>query len=66
MNHPIGAELEIGRIRQLLKAQRFAESLQAAEALLVREPDSRDALYLRAVAQRSLGEISAALRAATS
>src|SRR5215469_18494936 len=65
MNHPIGVELEIGRIRELLQAQRFVEGLQAAEALLVGEPESRDALYLQAVAQRSLGDIAAALATLT-
>ena len=54
-------ELEVRRTRTLLKERRFAEALQAADALLVTVPENRDALYLRAVAQRQLGDVSGAL-----
>jgi len=61
MNSAPPRELEVGRIRELLKAQRFAEALQSAEVLLGSTPEHRDALYLRAVAQRLLGDIAGAL-----
>jgi len=54
-------ELEVRRIRQLVSERRFAEGLRAADALLVAVPENRDALYLRAQAQRLLGDIPAAL-----
>ena len=54
-------ELELRRIRQLVSERRFAEGLQAADALLVAVPENRDVLYLRAQAQRLLGDIPAAL-----
>jgi tetratricopeptide (TPR) repeat protein len=58
---PSTVELEVRRIRELLKERRFADALQATEALLGTVPENRDVLYLRAVAQRQLGETSAAL-----
>ncbi|TLY95996.1 MAG: sulfotransferase family protein [Gammaproteobacteria bacterium] len=61
MNHPSAVELEVRRIRQLVSERRFAEGLQAADALLVAVPENRDVLYLRAQAQRLLGDIPAAL-----
>ena len=54
-------ELEVRRIRQLVSERRFAEGLRAADALLVAVPENRDVLYLRAQAQRLLGDIPAAL-----
>ncbi|MGH9207931.1 MAG: sulfotransferase family protein, partial [Acidimicrobiales bacterium] len=54
-------ELEVRRTRELLRERRFAPALQAADALLVTVPENRDVLYLRAVAQRQLGDIPAAL-----
>jgi hypothetical protein len=39
-------ELEVQRIRALLKNRQFAESLQAAETLAVQVPENRDVLYL--------------------
>ena len=54
-------ELEVRRIRQLVSERRFAEGLRAADALLVAVPENRDALYLRAQAQRLIGDIPAAL-----
>jgi tetratricopeptide (TPR) repeat protein len=51
----------VRRTRTLLKERRFGEALRAAEALLEEVPENRDVLYLRAVAQRHLGDISAAL-----
>ncbi|MGH8265881.1 MAG: tetratricopeptide repeat protein, partial [Steroidobacteraceae bacterium] len=53
--------LEVRRTRELLRERRFAPALQAADALLVTVPENRDVLYLRAVAQRQLGDIPAAL-----
>lgn len=54
-------ELEVKRLRHLIEQQRFGETLSAADALLVSVPENRDALYLRAQAQRRLGKIPAAL-----
>lgn len=59
------AKGEAARLRDLLTEQRFAEALVAADALLRRAPDDRDALYVRAHAQRQLGEVAAALETLT-
>ena len=61
MNRPSAVELEVRRTRALLKERRFADALRATEALLLAVPENRDVLYLRAVAQRHLGETAAAL-----
>jgi tetratricopeptide (TPR) repeat protein len=61
MNQPSAVELEVQRVRELLKARRHPEALRATDALLAAVPENRDVLYLRAVAQRLLGEIPAAL-----
>jgi tetratricopeptide (TPR) repeat protein len=58
---PSAVELEVQRTRQLLKERRFAQALRGTDALLATVPENRDVLYLRAVAQRQLGETSAAL-----
>ena len=54
-------EREVQRIRGLLKQRQLATALQAAEALLITVPENRDVLYLRAVAQRLLGDLPGAL-----
>ncbi len=54
-------EVEVARIREFHQARRFAEGLTAADALLRKVPENRDVLYLRAVAQRMLGDTAAAL-----
>jgi tetratricopeptide (TPR) repeat protein len=54
-------ELEVGRIRALLRQRSYAEALRATGALRLTVPENRDVLYLHAVAQRYLGETSAAL-----
>ena len=61
--HPIPSpiELEVRRIRALLKSRQLAEGLQAAEALAARVPENRDVLYLMAMSQRQLGRIPEAL-----
>jgi tetratricopeptide (TPR) repeat protein len=56
-------ELEVRRIRALSGLRRFGEALQAADALLAAVPENRDALYLRARAQRLSGATAAALAA---
>jgi len=61
MEHPSAVELEVRRIRRLVSERRFAEGLSAADTLLVAVPENRDVLYLRAQAQRLLGDIHAAL-----
>jgi tetratricopeptide (TPR) repeat protein len=61
MNAPSAVELEIRRLRELLQSAHYAQCLQAAEVLLRQVPENRDALYLRAQAQRLLGDIAAAL-----
>ena len=52
-------------MRKLLQERRYAEGLQATGALLVTVPGNRDVLYLRAQAQRLLGDIPAALQTLT-
>jgi tetratricopeptide (TPR) repeat protein len=54
-------ESEIGPIRELVKERRFAEALQAVDALTPAHPENSEVLYLRAVAQRMLGHSAAAL-----
>ncbi|MGO9803164.1 MAG: sulfotransferase [Steroidobacteraceae bacterium] len=54
-------ELQVGRIRALLRERHYADGLLIAEALRNRVPENRDVLYLRAIAQRYLGDIAAAL-----
>jgi tetratricopeptide (TPR) repeat protein len=56
-------ELEVRRIRELVKGGRYAEALAAAEALATQEPENRDALYLIALSQRFLNRIPEALAA---
>ncbi len=58
---PSPVELEVGRIRALLRQRSYAEALRASGALRVAVPENRDVLYLHAVAQRYLGDISGAL-----
>jgi tetratricopeptide (TPR) repeat protein len=65
MNRPSAVELEVRRTRELLKARRFADALRATDALLATVPENRDVLYLRAVAQRHLGDTAAALATLT-
>jgi tetratricopeptide (TPR) repeat protein len=54
-------ELEVRRIRDLVQERRFAEALESAEVLLATVRENRDVLYLRALSQRMLGDIPAAL-----
>ena len=54
-------ELEVQRLRALLEERRFAEALRGADALRLAVPGNRDVLYLRAIAQRHLGDTTAAL-----
>jgi tetratricopeptide (TPR) repeat protein len=53
-------ESDLGRIRELVKEQRFAEVLRAVDTLPT-TPENGELLYLRAVAQRMLGDTAAAL-----
>jgi tetratricopeptide (TPR) repeat protein len=61
MNPPSAEELELRRLGELVQAHRFAEVLRAADTWLLTAPENREVLYLRAVAQRRLGDIPAAL-----
>jgi len=61
MQTPSTVELEVRRIRELAARRQFAEALRAADALLTSVPENRDVLYLRAYAQRLLGDPQAAL-----
>jgi tetratricopeptide (TPR) repeat protein len=58
---PSPIALEVGSIRELSKGGRHSEALTAAEALAVRAPQNRDALYLIATNQRCLNRIREAL-----
>jgi tetratricopeptide (TPR) repeat protein len=58
---PSPVELEVRRIRALVKSGQLSEALQAAEALAGRVPENRDVLYLTAMSRRHLGRIPEAL-----
>ncbi len=57
----VTVELEVQRLRALLGQRRFADALRGTEALRLTVPSNRDVLYLRAIAQRHLGDTAAAL-----
>jgi tetratricopeptide (TPR) repeat protein len=61
MSEPTAVELELQRIRELIQRRQFAEALAASDAQLAAVPENRDLLYLRALSQRMLGDISLAL-----
>jgi len=54
-------ELEVQRVRALLAERRFADALRGADGLRLAVPENRDVLYLRAIAQRHLGDTAGAL-----
>ena len=54
-------ETEVRRIKALIGDGRHDEACQACAALLQGVPENRDALYMKAVAERYLGRIDAAL-----
>jgi tetratricopeptide (TPR) repeat protein len=58
---PSTVELEVLRIRGLVREHRFAEAVSAAAPLRSRYPENRDVLYLLAIAQRQAQQIGAAL-----
>ena len=58
---PTRIEGEVVRIRALMQAARYAESLNAALALLGEVPENRDVLYMVAVSQRYLRQPDDAL-----
>jgi tetratricopeptide (TPR) repeat protein len=58
---PAGSAGAIQELRALVQHRRFAEALEAGEALLRQTPDQRDALLSMAVSQRYLGRTHDAL-----
>jgi predicted Zn-dependent protease len=58
---PSPIELEVRRVRDLVTARRFAEALEAGQALASQVPENRDVLYLVAMARRYLNQIPEAL-----
>ena len=65
MTYKSAVELEVERIRALVAERRFTDALQAASALQLEVPENRDVLYLRALTERRLGDIAAALATLT-
>ncbi|MGH7105237.1 MAG: sulfotransferase [Acetobacteraceae bacterium] len=61
MSNTLPIEIGIEGLRGLIEEQRFADAREAAAAVLLRCPESREALYACAHAQRRLGDISGAL-----
>jgi tetratricopeptide (TPR) repeat protein len=58
---PAAIAAEVSRTRALLRQRNFLEALAAAEALLAATPAHRDGLLFKAIAQRFLGHVTAAL-----
>src|SRR5258707_2347420 len=58
---PASVELEVERIRGLLKERRFPQAVSAATALRTLYPENRDVLYLLALGQRQSHQIRDAL-----
>ena len=58
---PSPVELEVLRVRELLESRRYAQALEATEALALKVPENRDVLYLTALSLRYLNRIPEAL-----
>src|SRR5450631_4210587 len=58
---PTSVELEVQRIRGLVREQRFGEAVSAAGSLRTRYPENRDVLYLLALGQRQARQLADAL-----
>ncbi|HMH88448.1 MAG TPA: sulfotransferase [Steroidobacteraceae bacterium] len=58
---PSPVELDVRRVRELLESRRYAQALEAGEALALKAPENRDVLYLMALSLRYLNRISDAL-----
>jgi tetratricopeptide (TPR) repeat protein len=58
---PTSVELEVQRIRGLVREHRFGEAVSAAASLRTRYPENRDVLYLLALAQRQTHQLADAL-----
>jgi tetratricopeptide (TPR) repeat protein len=58
---PSPVELEVRRVRELLESRRYAQALEATEALALKVPENRDVLYLTALSLRYLNRIPEAL-----
>jgi len=54
-------EADVRRIRGLVEKREYAQALADAQALLTEVPENRDVLYLVAVSQRYLGQVTDAL-----
>jgi tetratricopeptide (TPR) repeat protein len=61
MTATTSVELEVQRIRGLVKDRRFGDAVTAARALRTSYPENRDVLYLLALAQRQTRRITDAL-----
>jgi tetratricopeptide (TPR) repeat protein len=62
MSGPSPVENDVTRLRGLIDEQRFAAARAGADALLAADPENREVLYLRAHAERRLGDIAAAMQ----
>jgi tetratricopeptide (TPR) repeat protein len=62
---PSPVELEVRHVRELLESRRYAQALEAGEALALEAPENRDALYLMALSLRYLNRIPEALAVLT-
>jgi tetratricopeptide (TPR) repeat protein len=60
-SRPSAVETEVLRIRALLQSGQFAAARAASIELAKSVPENRDVLYMRAVAERQLGQVPAAL-----
>ncbi|HEV7359291.1 MAG TPA: sulfotransferase [Steroidobacteraceae bacterium] len=58
---PSPVEIEVRRVRELLESRRYAQALEAGEALALTVPENRDVLFLMALSLRYLNRIPEAL-----
>jgi tetratricopeptide (TPR) repeat protein len=58
---PSPVEQEVRRVRELFDNRRYAQALEAGEALALKVPENRDVLYLIALSQRYSNKIAQAL-----
>jgi tetratricopeptide (TPR) repeat protein len=58
---PSPVELQLRQVRELFNNRRYAQALEAGEALALKVPENRDVLYLIALSQRYSNRIPEAL-----